>query len=147
MRSTTLVIWECPPLSARISLRQCERNRRVAQEEPNPAAMLDDVDWPRPSALLRPCLTCQGLTWWAERTGRGPQQLQVQVTEPKRPAERERSARAWHAARGWHRPPASLRVCRNDRTAGARKPRTAVARVAEESSAPPSAGAAGTRLA
>jgi hypothetical protein len=76
----SFTLWECPPLRARLTRRQCAFNRaRAEQPIPGSARRFDA------SALTvgrQECLTCQGVTWWAERTGRGPTEvLAIEVRE------------------------------------------------------------------
>ncbi len=70
---TTITLWECPPLRARLSRTQCERNRARAAAGGagwrSALSKLDDVPL-GPSE----CLRCPGVDWWAER-GRPPREV------------------------------------------------------------------------
>jgi hypothetical protein len=73
---SSFTLWECPPLKARITGRQCAANRARCQEGPRSSQgtsrdMLE-TSW---HAGRPECTACQGVSWWAERTGRAPQVL------------------------------------------------------------------------
>jgi hypothetical protein len=59
----SITLWSCPPLRARISTRQCERNRDRARDSEEAIA------------AVIPCSTCLGVQWWADRTGQGPREV------------------------------------------------------------------------
>jgi hypothetical protein len=59
----TIRLWACPPLRARITQPQCERNRARA------------LDSEEAVAAVIPCSTCLGVRWWAERTGEPPREV------------------------------------------------------------------------
>ena len=72
--------WECPPLKAKLSRRQCAVNRRLVAEGQAAGADYDFVNsGERPQAVirLRECLSCRGVVWWACKTGRGPVSISV----------------------------------------------------------------------
>jgi hypothetical protein len=68
---TSITLWECPPLRARITRAQCEHNRARAASSDwrGTLSKLDDV--PHGPAE---CLRCPGIDWWA-RT-RPPREVQ-----------------------------------------------------------------------
>ena len=60
-------LWECPPLRARMTRRQCTVNQARAQDT-------RPRDFTGGSLLpgRQECLACQGIEWWADRTGNAP---------------------------------------------------------------------------
>jgi hypothetical protein len=70
--------WECPPLRAKLSLRQCALNRRLvnaSSEKRSPGPRLDVEEPAMVEIRLRECLSCKGVVWWSEQTGRGPRRI------------------------------------------------------------------------
>jgi hypothetical protein len=73
---TSFTLWECPPLKARITSRQCAANRARCEEGPRssqgtPRDVLE-TSW---HAGRPECVACQGVAWWAKQNGREPQVL------------------------------------------------------------------------
>jgi hypothetical protein len=73
---TSFTLWECPPLKARITSRQCAANRARCEEGPRssqgtPRDILE-TSW---HAGRPECVACQGVVWWAKQNGREPQVL------------------------------------------------------------------------
>jgi hypothetical protein len=64
-------LWECPLLKARLTRRQCATNQARAQNDALPKKR---GGFPDPSVPpgRQECLTCQGVEWWASRTGSAP---------------------------------------------------------------------------
>jgi hypothetical protein len=99
---TSFTLWECPPLKARITGRQCAANRARCEEGPRSSqgASRDilETSW---HAGRPECTACQGVAWWAERLGRAPQVLftsQVVEELEQREALRRRMAGVEKAA-------------------------------------------------
>ncbi|HTY16577.1 MAG TPA: hypothetical protein VMH82_02500 [Myxococcota bacterium] len=76
---STIEQWECPPLRAKLSKHQCERNRRTVAEAQASAGSYDFANNERPMPILRlqECIGCRGVVWWAHRTGRGPVSISI----------------------------------------------------------------------
>jgi hypothetical protein len=72
----SFTLWDCPPLKARITGRQCAANRARCEEGPRSSvgASRDvlETSW---HAGRPECTACQGVAWWAERLGKQPQVL------------------------------------------------------------------------
>ena len=71
---STIELYECPPLRARMTSQQCACNRAraaapLARRRLHKA--LDDVSRPG----RRECAKCPGVLWWAQQTGHGPTTL------------------------------------------------------------------------
>jgi len=72
--------WECPPLRAKLSKRQCEANRKLVAEAraaQDRHDFVDAVERPFTLVSLHECLGCRGVVWWARKTGRGPVSISV----------------------------------------------------------------------
>jgi hypothetical protein len=95
---TSFTLWDCPPLKARITGRQCAANRARCEEGPRSSqgASRDilETSW---HAGRPECTACQGVAWWAKQTGREPQVLftsQVVESLEKKDALRRRMSGA-----------------------------------------------------
>jgi hypothetical protein len=60
-------LWECPPLRARMTRRQCGLNQMRARS-PSPRGFADGGV---PPGRVE-CIACRGIEWWSEQTGRAP---------------------------------------------------------------------------
>lgn len=60
-------LWECPPLRARMTRRQCAVNQLRART-PSVRGFANGNLLPG----RQECFACQGIEWWAERTGHAP---------------------------------------------------------------------------
>ena len=65
-----ITLWNCPPLRARISQRQCALNRARAGAGDSRLPALHD-----PGQGPIQCVGCRGVEWWAEQTGEAPRQV------------------------------------------------------------------------
>lgn len=69
----TFTLYECPPLRARITSRQCAANRARANGEKDTRARSPrgslTLDWP---PGRQECAGCAGVEAWANRVGCGP---------------------------------------------------------------------------
>jgi hypothetical protein len=74
----SLTLWECPPLCARITQRQCTVNRARARVPLGEAFRAREPGSPVLAIGRIECLTCRGVKWWAERTGKRPFEVNVQ---------------------------------------------------------------------
>lgn len=71
MPNNDFQLWDCPPLHARITRRQCLVNQaraRAGAETRSPRGFAEGSLPPG----RQECLTCPGVRWWASRTGRTP---------------------------------------------------------------------------
>lgn len=70
---TDFELWECPPLRARITHRQCAVNQARARSDGSRGSRFaNDLPPGR-----HECLSCPGLHWWATRTGQVPLKLRA----------------------------------------------------------------------
>jgi hypothetical protein len=111
----SLMLWECPPLCARITQRQCAVNRARARVPIGEAFRAREPGSPALAIGRIECLSCRGVKWWAERTGRRPFEVNVRrirrellEREERRrrmagPAEDEGASRAARALRAGRR--------------------------------------------
>ena len=88
MAATEIEIWECPPLKAKLTRRHCALNRtRAASGRLDPSL----AAWERELAatalaLLKPCKSCPGVEWWAERLARGPTRVSLDDGKQRSPS-------------------------------------------------------------
>jgi hypothetical protein len=87
--------WECPPLRARLSSEQCNRNRRLVRESRGARGSRPGLDVEEATMVeirLRECLNCRGVVWWSEQTGRGPRTISTEkiAADHSRSEERRR---------------------------------------------------------
>lgn len=68
---TDFELWECPPLRARITHRQCAFNQARARADGG-SRFTNDLPPGR-----HECLSCPGLRWWASRPGQAPLRLRA----------------------------------------------------------------------
>jgi hypothetical protein len=71
---STIELYDCPPLRARMTAKQCECNRVRAAAPRTRRRLhkaLDDLSQPG----RRECAKCPGILWWAEHLGKGPKTL------------------------------------------------------------------------
>ena len=62
-------LWECPPLRAWLSRKQCAANRRSVAGEHSARSPTTFGERKQVSFQLRECKSCRGVAWWAKRTG------------------------------------------------------------------------------
>jgi len=60
-------LWECPPLRARMTRRQCAVNQLRART-PASRGFVDGNSMPG----RQECFACKGIEWWAKSTGHVP---------------------------------------------------------------------------
>src|SRR5262245_17069693 len=71
---STILLYECPPLRARMTSQQCDANRtRAASPCARRRLHKSRDEDARPER--KECAQCQGVLWWAKHTGRGPKTL------------------------------------------------------------------------
>lgn len=71
MPNNDFQLWDCPPLHARITRRQCLVNQARARAGAENKAPRGFAEGALPPGRQE-CLTCPGVRWWANRTGRAP---------------------------------------------------------------------------
>lgn len=92
---TEIEQWECPPLRARLSLQQCRLNQRLVRQSREMRSPRPGLDAEEPGMVeirLRECLSCKGVVWWSEQTGRRPRRISTSklILDHSRSEERRR---------------------------------------------------------
>jgi hypothetical protein len=91
-----ITLYQCPPLRARITTRQCATNRARARSASREPRRLE-----KSSALPagpRECLKCRGVLWFREQSGLAPQALITAELMAARAAGEKRARQAPAAA-------------------------------------------------
>ena len=93
-------LWECPPLRAWLSRKQCAANRRAVTDERSVKSQTKFGDRHEVSFGLRECKRCRGVAWWAKRTGSRARSLASSelIANHARDDARRRRLRAEHPA-------------------------------------------------